>query len=297
MKYNHLGRTDIAVSEICLGTMTWGSQNTEAEAHEQMDDAVEKGVNFVDTAELYPTTPLSVETQGRTEEYIGSWFAKTGRRRDIVLATKVAGKGRDYLRNGQGADAANIRAAVDASLKRLKTDYIDLYQVHWPNRGHFHFRQSWHYNPFTQDREKAIANITDILEIMGELVKAGKVRAVGLSNETTWGIQKYLSIAEKTGRASPRRRTNTTCFIVTSISIWRNCRTTRMSGCSPIRRLPAAFSAANMSAVNGRWVRAGRSITISAVACSRCRSLRSGPISRLPHGTGSIPRPWRSPTA
>jgi aryl-alcohol dehydrogenase-like predicted oxidoreductase len=199
MKYNHLGRTDIAVSEICLGTMTWGSQNTEAEAHEQMDDAVEKGVNFVDTAELYPTTPLSVETQGRTEEYIGSWFAKTGRRRDIVLATKVAGKGRDYLRNGQGADAANIRAAVDASLKRLKTDYIDLYQVHWPNRGHFHFRQSWHYNPFTQDREKAIANITDILEIMGELVKAGKVRAVGLSNETTWGIQKYLSIAEKTG--------------------------------------------------------------------------------------------------
>ncbi|PZM17296.1 aldo/keto reductase [Rhizobium tubonense] len=199
MKYNHLGRSEIAVSEICLGTMTWGSQNTEAEAHEQFDYAVEKGVNFVDTAELYPTTPLSEETQGRTEEYIGSWFAKTGRRRDIVLATKVAGKGRGYLRNGEGADAVNIRAAIDASLKRLKTDYIDLYQVHWPNRGHFHFRQSWHYNPLTQDREMAVANITDILETMGELVKAGKVRAVGLSNETTWGIQKYLTIAEQKG--------------------------------------------------------------------------------------------------
>ena len=114
-----------------------------------------------------------------------------------MLATKVAGPGREYLRGGQGADAVNIRAAIDASLKRLKTDYIDLYQVHWPNRGHFHFRQNWTYNPFKQDREKVVANITDILETMGELVKAGKIRAIGLSNETTWGIQKYLTIAEQ----------------------------------------------------------------------------------------------------
>ncbi|WP_047464725.1 aldo/keto reductase [Rhizobium rhizogenes] len=197
MKYKNLGRTDISVSQICLGTMTWGTQNSEAEAHGQMDYALQKGVNFFDTAEMYPTTPVSAETQGRTEEYIGSWFEKTGKRKDVVLATKVAGSGRDYLRNGQGADAANIRAAIDASLKRLKTDYIDLYQVHWPNRGHFHFRQNWRYNPFTQDREKVVANITDILETMGELVKAGKIRALGLSNETTWGIQKYLTIAEQ----------------------------------------------------------------------------------------------------
>jgi aryl-alcohol dehydrogenase-like predicted oxidoreductase len=199
MKYKNLGRTGISVSEICLGTMTWGTQNSEAEAHDQMHYAVEKGVNFFDTAELYPTTPISAETQGRTEDYIGSWFEKTGKRSEIVLATKVAGKGRDYLRGGEGADAKNIRLAIDASLKRLKTDYIDLYQVHWPNRGHFHFRQNWHYNPFGQDREAAVANITEILEAMGELVKEGKIRAIGLSNETTWGIQKYLTISEQKG--------------------------------------------------------------------------------------------------
>ncbi|NLS03048.1 aldo/keto reductase [Rhizobium sp. P32RR-XVIII] len=197
MKLNKLGRTDISVSQICLGTMTWGSQNTEAEAHQQMDYAVEKGVNFFDTAELYPTTPLTAETQGRTEEYIGSWFEKTGKRKDVVLATKVAGQGRDYIRNGQGADAKNIRLALDASLKRLKTDYVDLYQIHWPNRGHFHFRQSWNYDPFEQNREKAIANMVDILEAVGELQKAGKIRAFGLSNETTWGTQKYLTLSEQ----------------------------------------------------------------------------------------------------
>ncbi|SCB07868.1 aldo/keto reductase [Rhizobium lusitanum] len=199
MKYKNLGRTDISVSQICLGTMTWGTQNSEAEAHDQMDYALHKGVNFFDTAEMYPTTPVGAETQGRTEEYIGTWFEKTGKRKDVVLATKVAGPGRDYLRGGQGADAANIRAAIDSSLKRLKTDYIDLYQVHWPNRGHFHFRQNWRYNPFTQDREKAVADITEILETMGEMVKAGKIRALGLSNETTWGIQKYLTISEQKG--------------------------------------------------------------------------------------------------
>lgn len=199
MKFNKLGRTDISVSQICLGTMTWGSQNSEAEAHAQMDYAVEKGVNFFDTAELYPTTPLSSETYGRTEEFIGSWFAKTGKRKDIVLATKVAGHGRSYIRGGEGADAKNIKLAVEASLKRLKTDYIDLYQIHWPNRGHFHFRQNWHYDPFKQDRAKAVGNIVEILEATDILVKEGKVRALGLSNETTWGIQKYLTLSEQKG--------------------------------------------------------------------------------------------------
>jgi aryl-alcohol dehydrogenase-like predicted oxidoreductase len=199
MRYKKLGRTDISVSEICLGTMTWGTQNTEAEAHAQMDYSVENGVNFFDTAELYPTTPLSAETQGLTEDYIGSWLQKTGKRKNIVLATKVAGPGRAYIRSGEGADAKNIRLAIEASLKRLKTDYVDLYQIHWPSRGHFHFRQAWHYDPFKQDHAKAVANISEILETMGALVQEGKVRAFGLSNETTWGTQKYLTLAEQLG--------------------------------------------------------------------------------------------------
>src|SRR6478736_8813486 len=199
MKHKKLGRTDISVSEICLGTMTWGTQNTEAEAHAQMDYSVEKGVNFFDTAELYPTTPVGPETQGLTEDYIGTWLEKTGKRKDIVLATKVAGPGRSYIRGGDGADAKNIRLAIEASLKRLKTDYVDLYQIHWPSRGHFHFRQAWNYDPFKQDRAKAVANIAEILETMGALVQEGKVRAFGLSNETTWGTQKYLTLAEQLG--------------------------------------------------------------------------------------------------
>lgn len=199
MKYNNLGRTDISVSEICLGTMTWGSQNTQAEAFEQMDYAVEKGVNFFDTAELYPTTPLSPETYALTETIIGNWFARTGKRKDVVLATKVAGAGRPYIREGKAITGASIREAVDASLKRLQTDYIDLYQIHWPNRGHFHFRQAWVYNPFGQNRERTLADMNEKLEALDECVKAGKIRALGLSNETTWGTQKFIALAEARG--------------------------------------------------------------------------------------------------
>jgi aryl-alcohol dehydrogenase-like predicted oxidoreductase len=199
MKFKKLGRTDISVSEICLGTMTWGTQNTEAEAHAQMDYSLEHGVNFFDTAELYPTTPVSPETQGLTEDYIGTWLEKSGKRKDIVLATKVAGPGRSYIRGGEGADAKNIKLALETSLKRLKTDYVDLYQIHWPTRGHFHFRQNWHYDPYKQDRAKALANINEILETVGALVKEGKIRTIGLSNETTWGTQKYLTLAEQLG--------------------------------------------------------------------------------------------------
>ncbi|QAA97163.1 MULTISPECIES: aldo/keto reductase [Agrobacterium tumefaciens complex] len=199
MKQNLLGRTGISVSEICLGTMTWGTQNTEAEAHQQMDYAIENGVNFFDTAELYPTTPVSAETQGRTEEYIGSWFEKTGRRDQVVLATKVAGSGRDYIRGGRDIDAAAIREAVDTSLKRLKTDYIDLYQIHWPNRGTYHFRGAWGFDASGQDKKRTLAEITEKLETLGELVKAGKIRAIGLSNESAWGTQKYIDIAEANG--------------------------------------------------------------------------------------------------
>lgn len=199
MKQNMLGRTGISVSEICLGTMTWGTQNTEAQAHAQMDYAVEQGVNFFDTAELYPTTPVSAETQGRTEDYIGTWFRKSGKRKDVVLATKVAGSGRDYIRDGRDIDAASIREAVDASLQRLQTDYIDLYQIHWPNRGTYHFRGAWGFDSSGQDTQRTLAEITEKLETLGELVKAGKIRVIGLSNESAWGTQKYIDIAQAKG--------------------------------------------------------------------------------------------------
>lgn len=199
MKFNRLGRTDISVSEICLGTMTWGTQNSEAEAHAQMDYAIEQGVNFFDTAELYPTTPVSAETYGRTEEHIGSWLKKTGKRADIVLATKIAGGGRPHIRDGRPIEAATIREAVDASLRRLQTDYIDLYQIHWPNRGHYHFRGSWTFDASQQDRETSISGIVEKLDTLSELVKAGKIRTVGLSNETAWGTMKYVRMAEEKG--------------------------------------------------------------------------------------------------
>jgi len=199
MKFNTLGRTDMSVSEICLGTMTWGTQNTEAEAHAQMDYAIENGVNFFDTAELYPTTPVSGETYGRTEEYIGSWLKKTGKRGDIVLATKIAGGGRPHIREGRPITPETIREAVDASLRRLQTDHIDLYQIHWPNRNHYHFRGVWDFDVSKQDRALSVSAIEQKLDTLSELVKAGKIRAIGLSNETAWGTMQYLKHAEAKG--------------------------------------------------------------------------------------------------
>jgi aryl-alcohol dehydrogenase-like predicted oxidoreductase len=199
MKYRKLGRTDFSVSEICLGTMTWGSQNSEAEAHEQMDWALDHGVNFFDTAELYPTTPVSAETYGRTEEFIGTWLKKSGKRSEIVLATKIAGSGRSHIRDGRPINAQTIAEAVDASLKRLQTDHIDLYQIHWPNRGHYHFRGAWDYDPSNQSTSEALDSIAEKLHALDGLVKAGKIRAIGLSNETAWGTMKYLRIAEEKG--------------------------------------------------------------------------------------------------
>lgn len=199
MKYNPLGRTGISVSEICLGTMTWGSQNSEQEAHDQLDYAFSQGVNFIDTAELYPTTPLSPETYGDTERFIGRWMKVRGNRDKVVLASKVAGPGRPYIRGGAPMSRAGILEAVDNSLSRLKTDYLDLYQLHWPNRGHYHFRNAWSYDPSKQDREKVAAELAEILETIGDIVKAGKVRALGLSNDTAWGTMQMLRLAEEKG--------------------------------------------------------------------------------------------------
>jgi aryl-alcohol dehydrogenase-like predicted oxidoreductase len=196
MKYNPLGNNDIKVSEICLGSMTWGTQNSESEGHSQMDLAYEQGVNFIDTAEMYPVNPISAETQGRSEEIIGSWFKSSGKRDAIILATKVTGDGISWIQDGIPISAKKVRLSVEASLKRLQTDWIDLYQLHWPNRGSYHFRQGWQFDPGNQDREETRAHIHETLEALDELVKSGKIRQIGLSNESCWGTSQFLQIAE-----------------------------------------------------------------------------------------------------
>ena len=193
-----LGNTGLTVSELCLGTMTWGSQNTEADGHAQADMALEAGVTFWDTAEMYPVNPVRAETVGRTEEIIGNWLAARGGRDRLVLATKIAGKGQ-IIRPGQPITGARLREAVEASLKRLRTDYIDLYQLHWPNRGSYHFRQSWRYAPAGIDKAAETATMTDILTTAQALVAEGKIRAIGLSNESTWGAARWLHLAEVLG--------------------------------------------------------------------------------------------------
>ncbi|MGQ3677474.1 NADP(H)-dependent aldo-keto reductase [Tenacibaculum discolor] len=194
MKYTTLPTTDIKVSKICLGTMTWGRQNTEAEGHEQMDYALEQGVNFFDTAELY-SVPATPETYGATEKIIGSWFKKTGNREKVVLASKIAGGG-DYtahIRTG-GFNRKNISEAIEGSLKRLQTDYIDLYQLHWPDRGVNCFGvRDYPYKTSAEEAEKHL----EILETLNDFVRQGKIKHVGLSNETPWGTMKYLQTAEK----------------------------------------------------------------------------------------------------
>ena len=198
MKLKPLGRTDLLVTELCLGTMTWGSQNTEAEGHAQIDMALEAGLNFMDTAEIY-AVPRSPETSGRTEEIIGNWFKKTGKRDQWILASKVGGGPVDFIRNGSRTTGKTLRQAFEASLRRLQTDRIDLYQIHWAGRGSYNFDGSWDYAPHQQDTVDALANIEDMLETLGALVKEGKLRHVGVSNETTWGIAQWLRIAEQKG--------------------------------------------------------------------------------------------------
>jgi aryl-alcohol dehydrogenase-like predicted oxidoreductase len=198
MKTLTLGKTGLTVSELCLGTMTWGTQNTEAEGHAQADMALEAGVTFWDTAEMYPVNPVRAETVGRTEEIIGTWLAARGGRDRLVLATKVAGKGQ-IIRPGQLVTGATMRAAVEASLKRLQTDYIDLYQLHWPNRGSYHFRQAWRYAPHGIDKAVETDSKTDILTTAQAMLAEGKIRAIGLSNESVWGAARWLHLAEVLG--------------------------------------------------------------------------------------------------
>ena len=201
MEYKRLGSSDLLVSSICLGTMTYGQQNTIAEAHEQLDYAIAAGINFIDTAEMYPVPPKA-ETQGRTEKYIGEWLAKPNikqQRDKLIIATKIIGTGRNYKWLRDDAIAAlsrkNILQAVDDSLKRLQTDYIDLYQIHWPDRNVPIFGQV----AFDPQQEREIVSIAEQLETFAELIKLGKIRHLGVSNETAWGICEFSHIANKFG--------------------------------------------------------------------------------------------------
>jgi aryl-alcohol dehydrogenase-like predicted oxidoreductase len=196
METRQLGNSALAVTPVCLGTMTFGEQTPEAEAHSQLDLAFERGINFIDTAEMYPV-PANARTSGATETIVGNWLARRPRER-IVLATKVAGPGRGmpWIRGGPAAlDRDNIRAAVEGSLRRLRTDYIDLYQLHWPARNQPMFGQ-WQYDPAN---ERESTPIRAQLEALAELVAAGKVRAVGLSNEHPWGVMQFVRASEEFG--------------------------------------------------------------------------------------------------
>ena len=196
MKYSKLGRTDLDISVIGLGTMTWGLQNTQAEGFEQMDYALEQGVNFFDTAEMYAIPP-SAETFGATETIIGNWFASRLNRDKVILASKIAGPGLSWIRDDKNIiDRKNVHLAVEGSLKRLQTDYIDLYQLHWPNRGSYHFGQVWDYAP-NFDVQAEEDNFLEVLHTLQGLIQDGKIRHVGLSNETAWGMTKWLQLAEK----------------------------------------------------------------------------------------------------
>ncbi|MCP9481311.1 aldo/keto reductase [Shimia sp. CNT1-13L.2] len=199
MKMNPLGRTGIQVSELCLGTMTFGTQTEETEAHAQIDMALAGGINFVDAAEMYPVNPISAETVGLTETIIGNWFAKTGRRSEVVLATKHSGSGFKHARDGAPISSQTIPEAVEGSLRRLQTDHIDLYQFHWPNRGSYMFRQNWRYDPSKQSHAETMAHMEDALEALQRQVDKGNIRAFGLSNESAWGTSQWLRIAEERG--------------------------------------------------------------------------------------------------
>ena len=195
MKTRKLGRTGIEISEICLGTMTWGSQNSEAEAHAQLDRAMDAGINFIDTAEMYPTTPRRRETTGRTEEILGSWLAGRTDRDRLVIATKVTGEGNADIRDGARVTGPILREALEKSLRRLKTDRVDLYQLHWPNRSSYHFRKHWTYDPTAQDVRDMEGETCDLLGEVARLIAEGKMRAFGLSNETAWGVMKFLEMS------------------------------------------------------------------------------------------------------
>ncbi|MDO5769540.1 MAG: aldo/keto reductase [Psychrobacter sp.] len=201
MKYSTLPELGDKVSKICLGTMTWGQQNTETEAHEQMDFALDHGVNFWDTAEMYPSPP-DKDKQGDTERFLGSWLAKTGRRDEVVLASKISPM--DFLRDGNTRfTAKHISEAIDGNLKRLQTDYIDVYQLHWPERQTNFFSTRGYTEEMAQQDLSDLTPFLETIEALNDEIKKGRIRAYGLSNDTPWGLMRYLWEADKNGLARP----------------------------------------------------------------------------------------------
>jgi aryl-alcohol dehydrogenase-like predicted oxidoreductase len=194
MEYRKLGQTGLDISLIGLGTMTWGHQNTEAEGFLQMDYALERGINFFDTAEMYAIPPTKT-TYGTTETIIGNWFKSRSNRDKVILASKIAGPGLSWIRNGSAMTRETIRQAVEGSLSRLQTEYIDLYQLHWPNRGSYHFGKTWSFAP-TFNPESEVENFLEVLQTLQDLILQGKIRHIGLSNETAWGASKWLQLAQ-----------------------------------------------------------------------------------------------------
>ena len=198
MKFVNLGSTELKVTDFCLGTMTWGEQTDEVDAHKQIEMSLDAGINFIDTAEMYPVCPLRAETTGDTEKILGNWLGKNSQKRQaLVIATKISGKGDKNVRNGKGIFPKEIRLAIEGSLKNLQTDYIDLYQLHWPNRGSYHFRQYWNYDPTSQQSSVERENIELVVKELYDLKKEGKIRYIGLSNETAWGTVQFANEAKK----------------------------------------------------------------------------------------------------
>lgn len=195
MEYRKLGRTDLEVSAIGLGTMTWGFQNTEADGFAQMDYALEQGISYFDTAEMYAIPPTA-DTYGTTETIIGNWFATRQTRDKIILASKITSPGLKWIRDGDIMNKKNLNLALEDSLKRLQTDYIDLYQLHWPNRGSYHFGKTWNYAP-RFDVQKETDNFLEVLHTIQVMIADGKIRHFGICNETAWGLTKWLHLADQ----------------------------------------------------------------------------------------------------
>ena len=190
-----LGHSDLMVSRYCLGTMTFGTQTDEQDAHRQLDMARDAGINFLDAAEMYPVNPVRLETAGETEAIIGRWMASR-KPDDMVIATKITGAGSNAVKDGAPISATRMREAVDASLRRLQVECLDIYQLHWPNRGSYHFRKGWGFDPSNQNRDETVAHMRDILTCAQDLIAQGKIKHLALSNESAWGLSLWLNLAE-----------------------------------------------------------------------------------------------------
>lgn len=253
MHYHKIPHSELSVSSLCLGTMTWGEQNSEQQAHEQLDYALARGINFIDTAEMYPVPPKP-ETQGLTEQYIGTWLAKTGNREKVVLASKVAGPNRtNHIRDNMCLDRRNISEAIDASLKRLQTDYLDLYQLHWPDRSANFFGKLG----YVASSDEHYTPIVETLQALSELVKEGKIRYVGVSNETAWGVSQYLRLADK--HDLPRIVTIQNPYNLLNRSFEAGlAEFSHREGIELLAYSPLAFGMLSGKYLNNQWPEAGR---------------------------------------